>query len=340
MSVKQPAFVFLQCSERSGSNLITRILGSHPRVCSPSPAHLVRLLCENRMRYGDLGVDRNWYALIDDTVALLETKLGTWRTQLCIEELLSQAPPRSLGALLRRIFSREAAACGKEVLFIKENHLYRYLPFLLTAFPDLRIIYQVRDPRDMALSWKRSAVLRGCVHRAARTWKTDQENGIATLGQLWDTNKILCLKYEDLVADPSSLLPAVCEFVGVDTDPAMLDFHKAEDTRRDARRTADWKNIASPVIRDNFGKFRHGLSRDEIAFIEGTCAAEMAFFGYGTETDGGTDPDLEARIKALESWEKASYADVSEDERCIRAQRAQVIARIRARPLQTMLGHA
>lgn len=338
--MKQPAFVFLLCSERSGSNLITRILGSHPRVCSPSPAHLVRLLCENRMRYGDLGVDRNWHALIDDTVALFETKLGTWRTQLRVDEMRSQAPQRSLGALLRHVFSREAAACGKGVLFIKENHLYRYLPFLLTAFPDLRIIYQVRDPRDMALSWKRSAALRGCVHRAARTWKTDQENGIAALGQLEEANKILCLKYEDLVADPSSLLPSVCEFVGVDADPAMLDYHKAEDTRQDARRTADWKNIASPVIRDNFGKFRDGLSRDEIAFIERTCATEMAFFGYRSEMDNGTDPDLEARIKALESWDKPAYADVGQDERRIRAQRAQVIERIRARPLQGMLGRA
>ena len=85
MTTNSPKFVFLLCSERSGSNLITRMLGSHPVVCSPSPAHLVRILCENRLRYGDLRVDRNWHALLDDTMALFLTKLGSWHTVMAVD---------------------------------------------------------------------------------------------------------------------------------------------------------------------------------------------------------------------------------------------------------------
>ena len=339
MSAESPKFMFLLCSERSGSNLITRMLGGHPVVCSPSPTHLIRILCENRPRYGDLRIDGNWHTLLDDAVALFVTKLGAWYTELDFDQLVSEVPERSIVGLLRYIFSREAVACSKSVLFIKENHIYRYLPLLLTAFSDLKILYQVRDPRDMALSWKRSAVLRGCVYRAARTWKTDQEYGISTLGYLSEQGKIRCLKYESLVSDAAAVLPGICEFIGIKFDPAMLDFHKAANTREDADCAADWKNIATPVMKNNFGKFREGLSQDEIACVETICDIEMRYFGYPRESAAVSDvAALEARVKQLELWDKPGYAAISEKERQIRARRSRVLERIQARPLQGIGG--
>ena len=66
----------LMCSERSGSNLITRMMGAHPDVCSPAPSHLIRILAENRCRYGDLQVDSHWDRLLND--ALKRIANGTY----------------------------------------------------------------------------------------------------------------------------------------------------------------------------------------------------------------------------------------------------------------------
>ncbi len=148
----------LMCSERSGSNLITRMMGAHPDVCSPAPSHLIRILAENRCRYGDLQNDDLWQRLLNDAVNLLHTQLGNWRCTWTASALRLAVPQRSLGALVRHLFASEAQAAGCGRLFIKENHIHRYLPFLQRTFPDLQIVYLVRDPRDMALSWKNSSI--------------------------------------------------------------------------------------------------------------------------------------------------------------------------------------
>ncbi len=263
--------VFLICSERSGSNLITRMVDNHPQFCGPSPTHLIRLLVQHRLAYGDLRVAENWDDLCADAADVLATGLGEWRTQPTALELLD-VRPRTLPALLRHVFEGEARACGKERLFIKENHAARLLPFLLTAWPDAQFVYLVRDPRDMALSWKNSAIHRGDVVRAARVWQQDQAEGIAALAQLQDSQRLHRLSYEDLVVVPELELLRLCRFLNVRFCPAMLEFHQAPATVANARQTAAWENLAKPVIAGNARKWQEGLDNTEIALVEAVCA--------------------------------------------------------------------
>lgn len=328
-------FTFLMCSERSGSNLITRMFDAHPDCCGPSPTHLVRILAENRGRYGDLQDDRAWGELCRDAADLLATKVGAWQREWTAAQLAAAAPRRSLAALVRTVFAAEAKAAGKGHLFIKENHLYRYLPFVQRAFPGLKVVAMVRDPRDMALSWQRSPILRGDVVRAARIWQEDQEQLIRVLGFLGPGRGIHLLRYEDLVADPAGQLAAACAFAGLPMDPAMLAFHGTAAAAAAAARTDDWKNLGRPVMAANFGKWREGLDRTEAAYVERLCGPAMAVFGYACTTD---DPrptaELEAALLPRERHDKPGWADVPADERRIRGERAAVLARIAARPWQ------
>lgn len=50
-------FDFLICSERSGSNLITKLLDNHSKYCGPTPPHLLRVFYPVLDKYGDLNVD-------------------------------------------------------------------------------------------------------------------------------------------------------------------------------------------------------------------------------------------------------------------------------------------
>ena len=116
-----PEFTFLMCSERSGSNLISRMFDAHPEVCAPTPAHLVRVLGENRHRYGDPSADAEWRRLLDDTADLLATTVGPWRTTWTVEALDLAADGRDLPGLLRGVLRAEARAAGKTHLFLKEK---------------------------------------------------------------------------------------------------------------------------------------------------------------------------------------------------------------------------
>jgi hypothetical protein len=323
--------VFLICSERCGSNLITRMVDNHPLYCGPTPTHLIRHLVQHRLAYGDLHQATNWRQLCADAAELLATKLGEWRTEPGADDL-EAVRPQTLPALLRHVFEGEAQACGKERLFLKENHTASFLAFLLAAWPHAKFVYLVRDPRDMALSWKQSPVHRGDVVRAARVWQQDQADGLRALAQLQDAERIHVLSYEDLVVVPELELLRLCRFLGARFAPAMLDFHRAQDTVVNASRTTVWENLARPVMPGNTRKYLQHLDNTEIAYIEAICAKEMAFLGYAPETE---DPRplavLEAELAPFERREKPAYRDLPAAERSLRGRRELLVRRIQAR---------
>ncbi len=328
-------FTFLMCSERSGSNLVARMFDAHADCCGPSPTHLVRILAENRGRYGDLADDGAWGDLCRDAADLLATAVAPARRSWTADELAAATPRRSLASLVRSVFAAEAKAAGKSHLFIKENGLYRYLPFVQRAFPGAKVVAMVRDPRDMALSWKRSAVLRGGVVRASAIWRADQDGLLHTAGYLARGRDLHVIRYEDLVAAPESTLREVCAFLGLPYDPAMLAFHAGEGAAAQAAASETWRNLDRPLMRDNCGKWRRGLAAAEASWVEAVCGDLMPLFGYGPET-GVTEDDrerLEARLLAAEPWDKPAWADVPAVERDLRRRRAEVVARIAVRPL-------
>ena len=328
------SFTFLMCSERSGSNLITRMFDAHPDCCGPSPTHLVRILAENRGRYGDLSADGPWRELCSDAAEILATKVGRWQREWTAADLQRAVPRRSLAAPLRTVFAAEAKSAGKAHLFIKENHLHRSLPLVQRAFPGARIVAMVRDPRDMALSWQQSDVLRGGVVRAARVWRADQDALLQVLNCLVRGRDIHLLRYEDLVSAPGPTLDAACAFVGLPPDPAMLDFHREDGATVQASSSEAWRNLDRPLMSGNFHKWRDGLTPDQLTWVEAVCSGAMEAFGYRPETSAPADlAGLEARLTAAEPWDKPGWARVSAAEQAARRRRETVVGRIAARPL-------
>jgi len=228
------------------------------------------------------------------------------------------------------VFRAEAAAAGKRRLFIKENHLYRYLPWLSGAFPGLKIVAMVRDPRDMALSWKRSPILRGDVVRAAGIWWEDQMHLLRILAAR--EHEIHLLRYEDLIRDPETELRGACRFAGLMWDPAMAAFHDRAEASRDAACTDDWKNLGRPVMDGNSRKWVTGLSAAEAAYVEAVCAEPMEALGYTRET---SDPrpveTLAAALIPHERNDKPGWRDVPESEKALRGARTRILERIRGR---------
>lgn len=324
-------FSFLMCSERSGSNLLLRMLDAHPEICGPPPTHLIRLLAENLFRYGDLQDEENWLRLLGDAADIMATKLGCWATDWPFEKLAAEVPRGDPGALVRHIYAGEALAQGKRRVFIKENHLYRFLPFVQQAFPGWRIVFQVRDPRDMCLSWKRSPILRGDVVRAAGIWREDQTRGRLILGCLGPARRIHFLAYEDLVTDPAGELAAICGFLDVAWSQRMLDYHRQETGPDRAPLTDDWKNLRRPVMATNFGKYRQGLSRTELAYVETVCREPMTWFGYEPETaDELSRGELEAELLPRERRDKPGWRQVPQAEKDLRRSREAVVRRLTA----------
>ena len=174
-------------------------------------------------------------------------------------------------------------AVGKPFVVIKENHTHQQAYFLLEHFAEPKFVYQVRDPRDYVLSCKRVSRLLphyGSVSGAVRVWNDDQRGALNIVYAL-PASRSFMLRYEDLLADPESVLRALCQFLDVPYEAGMLRFHEKPAAKSNP---AYWKNLAQPLLHRNVRKYRTGLLRLEIRTVEHRTGELMRRLGY--------EPDL------------------------------------------------
>ena len=270
--------VFLLCSERSGSNLIRVMLNAHTQVFAPQPTHLARWFWNHIHRYGDLEQDANWHMLIRHIVRVNETWIGEIGVRFTEQDLIDGVPSRRFRDLYEFIYETGCNLAGGQRVVVKENHAHRFLYLLLDAFPDARFVLQVRDPRDFVASCQALGMHYGTHENAIRVWIDDQEGSLNALHAL-SAGSFFVLRYEDLVSVPEVVLKALCAFLGLPYEAAMLDYHKTKDAREAATKARYWENLAKPVIRDNTKKYE-ALGKSTIAMVERECGELMDRFGY------------------------------------------------------------
>ncbi len=332
MTDKSNAFAFLLSSERSGSNLLLRLIDAHPELCAPAPTQLFPVLGPNLQAYGDLNQVDNWHELIADAVSLHAASFGVWQRNPSNRTLREALDKHSLAAILREVYNSERLAHGKHRVLIKVHKAYNYIEFLITEFPTAKYLHLVRDPRDMALSWQRCAGLRGGVMRAARVWQNEQEQFL-NLTKKWNIEQqLMVVKYENLLAKPTQVLTQICAFLGVRYSATMLNFYLHEMTRTNAQRIVAWCNLAKPLDQSNFGQYRQALSWPEIQYVEAICDKAMTAFGYVQESNEVVNiAELEQYLSPTESWEKVEYASIPIQERIAHEQLRSAIQRIESR---------
>ena len=330
-------FNFLMCTERSGSNFITKLLNAHPEICGPTPIHLIRAISQNRLNYGDLNNNRNWGTLIQDFVEYLDYSFGHWESSITKKELLENCSKRNIESIIKYIFTKEAKVHKKSSLFIKENRIYNYMPFILAAFPNSKFIYLVRDIRDFALSWKKSPNHPGAIMKSCEVWKKDQEEFLKLYGYLFDYDRILLLRYEDLLSNTENELKKICKFLNKKFSSKMLDFHKDKLTIKNANRILDWKNLSKPVLKNNSKKFIKELSDWEIKYLEYECFELLDYFGYKNmyEKQINLDSNINELIKDQEKiYLKQTLNNLKPEEQEIRKNRLKILRKILDRKMQ------
>ncbi|QPM91678.1 sulfotransferase family protein [Pseudooceanicola algae] len=321
MSRLLDAPIILLCSERSGSNLIARIFDAHPEVCAPGAAHLFRVLA--RVAAAPGGADRD--GLRRAALALFRAKVSSWQIDTLSDAALAAdlGKAGSAAGMAARLYAAEASATGRRHVLIKENSAHDFLPLILAQSRTPRLLFMLRDPRDMALSWINGAVMRGGALRAADRWTSDQRGFLAALAARPTDMPAAFLRYEDLLARPEAELRRVCADLELEFAPQMLRFSETSRSARvDAGRSSMWANLGKPLMTGNAGKFRDHLDADQIAYVEAQAAAYLGIFGYDPVSPVGrpfgNHADLEAlrtALQAREPWEKPAYQALPAEER-------------------------
>jgi hypothetical protein len=126
-------------------------------------------------------------------------------------------------------------------------------------FPDARIIFALRDPRDVILScYRRHFVINTTMFEfLTLDDAVDLYGAVMRLGNAAHAKLPLAFydhRYEDLVADLNGSLARLCEFIDLPWNEAMADFHRAE-TGLDVRSPSALQ-IRRPLNPDSVGAWR------------------------------------------------------------------------------------
>ncbi len=280
---------FIVGTERSGSNLLRVILDAHPALAVPHPPHILRDFAPLEPRYGDLEEEENLRRLVRDVLRLLRVHIHPWAVSLDAEALVTAAAPRDLYGVFTAIYEAYLAQTGANRWGCKSTFMLHHTDRIFSTHPGAKLLWLVRDPRDVAASSRKSVFSPFHPLFTARLWAKQQRLGLeleAALG----TEVLLRVRYEDLLADPDTVLRGICHFLGEPFDAGVLSFFETDAAQTGAAWSRDWENTARPILPGNTHKYRTQLSDEEIRWVERAAAGPMATLGYEREY-----PDLDQR---------------------------------------------
>ena len=226
---RSPIFVFGM--PRSGTTLTEQILSSHKDVFGAGELRLVRRTFEAMP--GAIGLTRR---PIDCVPRLTDSTI----------EILSSRHLEQLNSLNDE---------GREMIVDKMPDNYMYLPLIMKMFPNAKLFYCIRDPRDVATScWMTD-------FRSIR-WANDFKD-IATrinthreIMRHWRSEygaEIMEVHYEETVENVECAARRIIEACGLPWDPACLEFYR---TARRVR-TASVTQVRQPIYRKSVARWRN-----------------------------------------------------------------------------------
>jgi len=288
--------IFIAGSSRSGTTLVSRILGRHDRVHTLPELHFFEEIWRHGQGSATVGADH-----IDAVAELLATAEGgylrrhdpaMYRTQArsIVEGEPQAEPAATLRDLYFRVLHIQAEQNGASVPCEHTPQNVFYIDEILDASPRARIIAMVRDPRDVVLSqrskWRRWYLSEGAFPRreAVRAALTYHPINVALLWRAAARSlqagsadpRVLVVRYEDLVADAEATTVKMCDFLELDWSANLLNVERHGSSR--SRDNAD----TSGVRDDRSSAWRRASSREraDVVISQRLCRAQMAAYGY------------------------------------------------------------
>ena len=193
----------------------------------------------------------------------------------------AQGPP-TYAHLFSLFLQQYAEREGKPRWGAQTGLAERFADDMFAAYPGLRMIHMVRDPRDRyhasISKWPKG---RGRAGGAIARW--NYSTGLAERHMRRHPDGYLVVRFEDLVTDTEATLRRVCAFIGEAFEPSILGVRASESARgrsQGQEGVAAGRPVAS-LDSEYIGLHARGtVSEHELAYMELAAGRRMQRWGY------------------------------------------------------------
>ena len=296
-SEKRGGVAFLFGFERSGTTLLSMMVGAHPRIAVPlSATGLWYRYGKMLERYNGLVSSGDLERIVDDL--LHEERIGLWDEHFTRDEVLMGLEPGSYPAVIARFQSLYAQRKGKDLWGNIDIGTLDDMDMANRWFPDARFVHIVRDGRDVALSHKTYVYGTANIWECANRWASKVQTNLK-MGAMLDPRRYMVLRYEDLVLEPEANLRRLCSFMEVDYSPQMLEYtDMVHEKVSPERKALLWPLLDKPPTAQQVYRWKREMSRSERMVFERAAQPVLTALGYEAYA---TLPST-LRANALELW--------------------------------------
>ncbi len=286
---------FVVGNSRSGTTMMGRILGKHSDVFTFHELHFFEQL---------------WSPDEINQSIDFESSIELFSKLLCIERegylsgcsenkkyfsevkfVLEQTNKKQFlkSDIFELFLNNEVRIHGKNIACDQTPRNLFYVEEILLLYPDAKIIYMIRDPRDVMLSqknkWKRRFMGAKNIplKEAFRAWVNYHP---ITISKLWnasvnsmkkfsDSPSVQTILFEELLNDPISTMQGLCIFLNIEYKEEMLNVPQIGSS-------AGYDNPLELGINKSRtkGYSQGGLTKTELYLCEKITNKNMLFYGY------------------------------------------------------------
>lgn len=225
--------IFIVSLPRSGSTLLEQMLGSHPDVEAIGELPYIPAILRSAM------------------------EIMTRGAPITVTQLVRTIPDeaaRAMGAdYMRRVAAHRKT--GRRMFVDKLPHNWSNLLFIRRILPQAKFLDIRRDAMDCCFSNFSQSF--SSAHGSSFTLKDIAQAYVDYVDYMTHLERVAPgmvhhIAYDQLVADPEPQLRAALDYLGLNWDPAVLDFHKLDRVVR----TPSSEQVRRPLNRDGFDVWR------------------------------------------------------------------------------------
>lgn len=269
--------LFLVGCPRSGTTLLQSLLAAHSQIASFPESHFFRYLLGNRS---------NWRAKLRIPSPLARQRFDEFLAEVGHPELKKYLPNTAVFTIqyiqgFIRVLDELTQQQGKNLWLEKTPGNLYYISYIEKRVEGAKFIHLVRNGADVVTSlydvthqypevWKGTWDLDRCI----RQWIKDVR---LSLNYLNKPNHIL-VQYEQLIDNQPLVLSQLCDFIGVEYEPTML-----EDYQKVAQKVTlpfeSWKvSVQQGIYNPSGQKFNQLFNEEQKQYIfQQLSAANLEF---------------------------------------------------------------